>query len=230
MLEIALAVASSLAAALSTATAKKIFDHINRKLIENGVPKGEVQKLESFERQEPTELEIKEFVSSVKEISAHLSPHDEIEITNYALSEAHGVTRTLRSERLRQAKSAFNAALVLAVVGVLIIFGGVSLILLKEAAIGGAITTAVGAVVEIVSALLFKFSNDAQNRLDEMGRHLNAIEAAQVAVKLIRKIEDPSKRDDAIRETANLLAGLGSAIPKTNVARVKPQRKGRTSS
>jgi hypothetical protein len=220
MIEIALGVVfSELAATLSRRAADEIFDHVKGKLVDKGVPKVEIEKLEELERPllekgATTHLQVKEFISSAEEISAHLTLDDKLDITNEALSEAHKVTGTLRSERLRQARSAFNAALVLAVLGVLIIFGGISLVLFKDATVGGAITAAVGAVVEVVSALLFKFSNDAQNRLDDMGRHLNAIEAAQVAVKLIGKIEDPAKRDDAIRETVGLLLGLGSTAPK----------------
>lgn len=223
MIEVALGAVIPLAAAVSKDAIKLLLEHINQKLFEKGVP-------QNLAIQTAGQIDVSNVIVRAKEISSHLSAHDEFYITSGALSEAHEVTKTLRSERLRQAKSAFNAALILAVLGVLIIFGGVALILFKDATVGGAITTAVGAVVEVVSALLFKFSNDAQNRLDEMGRHLNAIETAQITVDIIDKIEDPHKRDDAIRETAKSLAGLGSAAPKTSVASVKPQRKGRISS
>lgn len=227
MIEVALSVVAPLAAELSKEAVKKLIEHINQKLVEKGVPKEEIHDLAILDKQSAGQIEVSDVIVRAKEISSHLSAYDELSITSDALSEAHDVTKTLRSERLRQARAAFNAALVLAVLGVLIIFGGIALILFKDATAGGAITTAVGAVVEVVSALLFKFSNDAQNRLDEMGRHLNAIETAQITVDIIDKIEDPCKRDDAIRETAKSLAGLGSAAPKMTV---KPQKRGHTSS
>ena len=76
------------------------------------------------------------------------------------------------------------------------------LLLLRDAVTAGALTAAIGAVTEIISAVLLKLNHGANNRLDEIGKDLSSIEAAQIAMALIEKIEDPSKRDDAIREAA----------------------------
>jgi hypothetical protein len=46
--------------------------------------------------------------------------------------------------------------------------------------------------------------------LDEVGRYLNRIEAAQIAMRIADRIEDPMKRDDAIREAAVALTAAGS--------------------
>lgn len=44
--------------------------------------------------------------------------------------------------------------------------------------------------------------HDTNNRLDEIGRNLTAIEADRIAMTLIDQISDPQKRDDAIQELA----------------------------
>lgn len=213
MIEIAALVTSGLTSAVGLPAVQALLKRAAQELLSKGIPAQEIQTLQEAQLSDHIGNQ-EELLTRARHISRELSPKDEYVITATALSEAHEVTNNLRGERLRQARAAFNAALLLMVVGILIIFGGVALVVFREAVTGGAVTTAVGAVVEVVSALLFKFSNDAQNRLDDMGRHLNAIEAAQVAVNLIAKIEDPGKRDDAVREAATVLAGLGSMSPK----------------
>ena len=97
------------------------------------------------------------------------------------------------------------------VIGVLIIFVGVGLLLFRDTVNAGALTAAIGGVTEVISALLFKLNHETNNRLDEIGKDLSSIEAAQIAMTLIDKIEDPSKRDDAIREAARNLRAQGIA-------------------
>ena len=133
-------------------------------------------------------------------------------LTFDAISAAHDAAIGLRSERLRQARFTFNAALSLAVLGVIIIFSGVALLLFRESVAPGALTASIGAVTEIVSAVLFKLNHETNNRLDTIGRDLSSIEAARIAMTLIEKIVDPSKRDDAIRELAE---GLRKGHPET---------------
>lgn len=124
------------------------------------------------------------------------------ELTLDAIVAAHDAAMDLRNERMRQARVTFNAALSLAVLGVLIIFAGVALLLFRDAVAPGALTASIGAVTEIVSAILFRLNHETNNRLDDIGRDLSAIEAARIAMTLIEKIIDPAKRDDAIRELA----------------------------
>jgi drug/metabolite transporter superfamily protein YnfA len=132
-------------------------------------------------------------------------------LTIGALAAAHNTANGLRAERIRQAKATFNAALALVVIGVLIIFVGVGLLLFRDTVNAGALTAAIGGVTEVISALLFKLNHETNNRLDEIGKDLSSIEAAQIAMTLIDKIEDPSKRDDAIREAARDLRAQGIA-------------------
>lgn len=132
-------------------------------------------------------------------------------LTMKALAAAHNAANVLRVERIRQAKNTFNAALALVVIGVLIIFVGVGLLLFRDSVNAGVLTTAIGGVIEVISALLFKLNHETNNRLDEIGKDLSSIEAAKIAMTLIDKIEDPSKRDDAIREAARDLRAQGIA-------------------
>lgn len=132
------------------------------------------------------------------------------EITRELLEAAHDSTKTLRDERIRQARSTFNAAIALVVIGVLIIFVGVALILLRQTTTSGSLTAALGAVTEVISAILFRFHNQTNSKLDELGRELSVIESARIAMMLIEKIEDPAKRDDAIRDAARDLRARGN--------------------
>jgi len=146
-------------------------------------------------------------VDAIKNTIGRTLPEaEERTITISALNQAHGSTMALREERMRQAKTAFNAAIALLVTGILIIFAGVIFMLVKENPTGGAITTSVGAIVEVVSALLFRFNTEANNRLDEIAKYLNRIEGAQLALNLASKIENRQKRDDAIRDAAIALS------------------------
>jgi hypothetical protein len=79
---------------------------------------------------------------------------------------------------------------------------GVALLLFRDAVAPGALTSGIGAATEVISAILFRLNHETNNRLDEVGKDLSAIEAAQIAMTLIDKIEDPAKRDDAIQEAA----------------------------
>ena len=132
-------------------------------------------------------------------------------LTIEALAAAHNTGNGIRAERIRQAKITFNAALSLAVIGVVIIFGGVGLLWFRGTVNSGGIAAAIGAVTEVISALLFKLNHEANSRLDEIGKDLSSIEAGQIAMTLIDKIEDPAKRDDAIREAARGLRAQGAA-------------------
>jgi pentatricopeptide repeat protein len=135
------------------------------------------------------------------------------DLTLDAILAAHEAATELRAERMRQARVTFNAAISLAVLGVLIIFGGIALLLLRDAITAGALTASVGAVVEVVSAILFRLNHETNNRLDELGRDLSAIEAARIAMTLIEQISDLAKRDDAIRELVKDLRASREALP-----------------
>jgi hypothetical protein len=52
---------------------------------------------------------------------------------------------------------------------------------------------------------MFRLNHETNNRLDEINKDVNAIEATQIATELIYRISDSSIRDDAIRELAKSL-------------------------
>ena len=157
----------------------------------------------------PTDLvtsdEIDAAVKFLVNKSEEMSDAEANEVAVNALVAARRSTVEFRNERVRQARLAFNVALALSVIGVLIVFGGVILLFIRDSIAPGAITAGVGAISEIVSLLLFKLSNDANGRLDNVGQDLGLIDKARVAAELAKEIEDPSKRDDAIRAAANAL-------------------------
>jgi hypothetical protein len=125
-------------------------------------------------------------------------------LTLTAISTAHEVSSQIRAERLRQARQAFNAALVLMIVGVLVIFIGVGL-LLAGGLTAGTVTAGLGVVCEIASLLLFNFYRETNNRLDAIARDLTLLEVARTGVFLIEKVTDPTKRDEAIIEIVRSL-------------------------
>jgi len=117
-----------------------------------------------------------------------------------ALDETYQSTAGIVSERMRQAKTAFNVAIVLMVIGVLIIFLGIALLYLKESFESGLITVGVGAVSEILSVIVFGFNKETNNRLDELRKDMSVIEMARVGLTIAKEIEDQEKRDHAISE------------------------------
>lgn len=115
-----------------------------------------------------------------------------------ALDETYQSTSGIVSERMRQAKLAFNAALSLMIVGVVIVFVGIGLLWIKDSFESGLITVAVGAISEVISLLVFKFNSETNNRLDVLRKDLSIIETARVGLTIAKQIEDQEKRDHAI--------------------------------
>lgn len=190
-----LEIVSALITTSATSTvAKYLWDAILQGLKGKGV-QGISQEISTVKNFNEAEAVLSEQDKQIAPDVAHT-------LTLGALSSAHQAANGLREERMRQAKMTFNAALALAVIGVLIIFTGVGLLLFRNAVTAGGLTACIGAVTEIISALLFRFNHETNNRLDEVGKDLSAIEKARIAMILIYKIEDPRKRDDAIREAA----------------------------
>jgi hypothetical protein len=117
-----------------------------------------------------------------------------------ALDETYQSTSGILSERMRQAKLAFNVAISLMIIGVLIVFAGIGLLWVKDSFESGLITVAVGAVSEIISILVFKFNSETNNRLDVLRKDLSIIETARVGLSIAKQIENQEKRDHAISE------------------------------
>lgn len=141
-------------------------------------------------------------VSEAKKL--YLTDQQASEVANEAAIEAldktYDSTAGILVERMRQAKTAFNVAIALMIVGVLIIFLGVGLLYFKDGFESGLITIAVGAISEILSVVVFGFNKEANNRLDELRKDMSVIETARVGLSIAKQIDDQGKRDDAISE------------------------------
>lgn len=183
---------SSLLGIIGIDVVDKVVDFVRHRLKEKGVH----QLIEPSSIQEaPRIVEI-----ALTDAEPQLGVLGIKELTLEAIQAAHDAATNMRNERMRQARITFNAALSLAVLGVLIIFAGVALLLIRDAITAGALSTGVGAITEVFSAILFRLNHETNNRLDEIGRDLSAVEVARIAMSLIDQIGDPHKRDDAIIE------------------------------
>ncbi|WP_242625905.1 TRADD-N-associated membrane domain-containing protein [Vibrio cholerae] len=124
-----------------------------------------------------------------------------------ALDETYTLTAGIAAERMRQAKAAFNIALTLMIVGVLVIFAGVALLYFKEGIEQGLITVVVGAVSEILSVIVLGFNRETNNRLDDLRKDMSVIETARVGLSFAKQIENQEKRDNAISELSLKIQG-----------------------
>ena len=152
-----------------------------------------------------TPQQMKEAIRIVTEKTTDIPDVDDHSVTVNALTTARDSTIRYREERQRQASVAFNMALVMSIVGVLIIFAGVILLFAQQKVTSGAITAGIGGVSEIVSLLLFKLSNDAKGRYDKVARDLDRIILADEAAEIARQIENPAERDETLRKLAESL-------------------------
>jgi len=191
---------------VNSGVTETIGDAIKEQLREKGVPTEEAAKAK-----EVVETTSPESIMSGDVKVADVGPAEDrgyglgFEVIDAGQAEA----KRIRDERMRQAKTTFNAALALAVLGVLLIFGGVALLLFRDAVSAAALTASVGAVTEVISAVLFKFNSDTNNRLDAIRRDLSYLNAAQVALVATRRIEDAATRDEAVWDVVRYLQRAG---------------------
>jgi hypothetical protein len=147
-------------------------------------------------------------LSKVDAVLTELPSKQADEIVLSSLDEAAKSLRLIRQERIRQARMAFNLALGLIAVGVLIIFAGIVLIFAVNLS-AGVVTTACGMVTQVISAILFKFNGQTNDRLDVISRDLASLDRAKSglssAMPYIDQITDPKRRDQAIAELVNKL-------------------------
>lgn len=151
----------------------------------------------------------REAMETAEVASQHLGAAEADRLAADALAGAHADLTKYRDERLRQAKSAFNVAASVSVVGVAVILIGVVLMFMKEGPTAGGITAAVGAVAEIVSLLLFKLREQTSNELRKTEDDLRTLEATRVMITLADKISNPQERDALLREAARALSSRG---------------------
>lgn len=126
-----------------------------------------------------------------------------------ALETTHATVSSIRNERMRQAKVAFNTALVLMVVGVIITFIGLILLIFGGNIEAGIISVISGTVSEIISTVVFRLNKESNNRLDEVRKELSKIEIAKIGLSLAKEIEDSEKRDAAISDLTKTIQNFG---------------------
>jgi len=117
-----------------------------------------------------------------------------------------------RKERLQQARITFIVAFVVLVLAILLVFIGVILIFINKIQAG--IVSSVASIVSgIVSSLVLAFNKQTNDRLDEQGRELVALEKSYTGMQYISFITDIKVRDDAIHELAKSIS-LGNQTSK----------------
>jgi len=90
----------------------------------------------------------------------------------------------LRQERLRQASTSFNAALIILTVGTLIVLAG-AILLFTQRVKTGTLTAAAGVIANITSGLVFRFSHNANDRLDKLARGIGKLEGTKRTIRLL---------------------------------------------
>jgi hypothetical protein len=184
--------------------AETLTDAAQQHLEKQGAPDEDVTKLKDALTADPRRI-----LDGDVNVS-DIGPTDRrgFEVAFAAIDESQVEARRIRELRMSQATKTFNAALALVVLGVLLIFGGVALLLFRGDISTAALSAGVGALTEVVSAVLFKFNSDAQGRLSAVESDLSYLYAARVALAATQLIEEPAKRDDSVRE---VLRGLQHA-------------------
>lgn len=128
---------------------------------------------------------------------------------NTLLTESIKRTRddltTQRKERLQQARITFVVALIVLVLAILLVFVGVILIFTNQIQ-AGVVSSVASIVSGIVSGLALTFNKQTNDRLDEQGRELVALEKSYTGMQYISFITDIKMRDEAIHELAKSIS------------------------
>lgn len=142
-----------------------------------------------------------------------------------AFADAASRLGTYHSERERQARNSYNLAWVILGAGSAIVIAGVAWMALGAAVTPGVITSGVGAITSLCSGAVFKFANDANDRLDDLARNLHKIETARLSLEIVQRISNDDERNAAITQIVDSLNHLQSAgAHKKSFRRVNPKK------
>jgi hypothetical protein len=149
------------------------------------------------------------------EISKSLASLEERESSTVAVVEAQNVFGNaisqlagFRIERERQAKNSYNLACGVLATGSLLVLVGIGWMMLSNSVSPGMVTSAVGAITSPCSGAIFKFSKDANDRLDDIAANLHKIEATRMALEVVQRISDEDERNEAIKQIGANLAQM----------------------
>ncbi len=118
----------------------------------------------------------------------------------------------IREEILRQAKLAYNCALLAVFIGIVLISAGIIFIYFNRLQIT-IVSSIVGILSEFISAILFNFSNKANDKLEKVQKDLSKFENAKVGLELINNIEDQSTKDAALSKLIDVvLKNISAAV------------------
>jgi hypothetical protein len=121
------------------------------------------------------------------------------------LAAAETAAVEIRSERMRQARTSFNLAVVSVAAGAVLIL--LSLILVAADQTSAAVvSTAASTMTQAAALAMFRISRDANRRLDAVASDLSILERLRLALELSDEIADPAARDRVIAETVRALA------------------------
>jgi hypothetical protein len=127
------------------------------------------------------------------------------DISSIAAQLQRPIQSLIHWECLRQAKMAFNVGITMAILGTLLLFGGVGAFVYRGFGPGSGITCVSGVIMDILSFFLIRFLGQTVTRLDQIRRDENAMD-------LIGKMTDQGKRDEAISE---LIKTIGKKSQKS---------------
>jgi hypothetical protein len=136
--------------------------------------------------------------------STALTYGDERAISKRIVTSAEEIAGSIRTERIRQARTSFNAALFLAIIGVLLIFVG-ALLVIAGIETAGVLTAVASAVPQAMAVLLFRLNKQANDRLDKVNNDLERLGRFRLTMDLVDSISDARSKDRAIGQAIRSL-------------------------
>lgn len=180
---------NAVASTLLTSIATEVLDSSIRKIIDN----------RDYEVSNDLALE----PSDSYPVSTEIDVLDERESIGVFESSISNI-ELIREEILRQAKLAYNCALLAVFLGIILISAGIVFIYLNKLEIT-IVSSIVGILSEFISAILFNFSNKANDKLEKVQKDLSKFENAKVGLELINNIEDQSTKDAALSKLIDVV-------------------------
>ncbi len=180
---------NAVASTLLTSIATEVLDSSIRRIIDN----------RDYEVSTDLVLEPSDSYPVSKEIDV-LDERESIGVFESSISNIE----LIREEILRQAKLAYNCALLAVFLGIILISAGIVFIYLNKLEIT-IVSSIVGILSEFISAILFNFSNKANDKLENVQKDLSKFENAKVGLELINNIEDQSTKDAALSKLIDVV-------------------------